>query len=169
MSQKDDESINKISRMLEIGGTMLAQHCADCGAPLFRYKGNVICPVCDTGPKPSVQVQEKTIEKKTVLSSELSSNAEDKQQVASSVSSLNAVPSPSDLPGAIKKAASMASEIPIRSKSVSGSSLQELEVILVEKTVMLAHSMQQEQDPRKIKEFLELIEQSLDIIDRLKN
>lgn len=63
----------------------------------------------------------------------------------------------------------MASEIPVRSKSVSGSSLQELEVILVEKTVMLAHSMQQEQDPRKIKEFLELIEQSLDIIDRLKN
>lgn len=64
MSQKDDESINKISRMLEIGGTMLAQHCADCGAPLFRYKGNVICPVCDTGPKPSGQVQEKTIEKR---------------------------------------------------------------------------------------------------------
>jgi hypothetical protein len=33
---------------------------------------------------------------------------------------------------------------------------------------MLAQAMQQEQDPRKIKEFLELIEKSLDIIDRLK-
>jgi len=49
------------------------------------------------------------------------------------------------------------------------SSLQELEHMLIKKTIMLAQSMQQEQDPRKIKEFLELIEQSLDIIGRLKN
>ncbi len=31
--------------MLELGGTMLAEH-HDCGAPLFRYGGKVICPVC---------------------------------------------------------------------------------------------------------------------------
>lgn len=28
-----------------MGGTMLANH-HDCGAPLFRYKGDVVCPVC---------------------------------------------------------------------------------------------------------------------------
>lgn len=163
MSQNDDESINKISRMLEIGGTMLAQHCAECGAPLFRYKGNVICPVCDTGPKPSVQAQEKIIEKK-MDTSEFSSNTEDKQQV---VSSVNVLPSPSDLSGSIHKTFSLSTETPDKSRPVSGSSLADLEMILLKKTVMLGNSMHQEQDPRKVKEFLELIEQCLDIIDRL--
>jgi len=153
MSQKDEESISKISRMLEIGGTMLAQHCAECGAPLFRYKGNVICPVCDTGQRPSVPVQEKPLENKKGLSSEFSGNTEDKEQLASSV---NTVSSSGGL------------EVPAGSKSVYTTSLPELEGMLIKKTIMLAQSMQQEQDPRKIKELLELIEQSLDIIDRLK-
>jgi len=38
--------LERISKMLELGGTMLAQHCERCGAPLFRYKGEVVCPVC---------------------------------------------------------------------------------------------------------------------------
>lgn len=38
--------LEKISKMLELGGTMLAQHCERCGSPLFRYKGEVVCPVC---------------------------------------------------------------------------------------------------------------------------
>ncbi len=25
---------------------MLAYHCPDCGIPLFKYEGKVICPVC---------------------------------------------------------------------------------------------------------------------------
>ena len=165
MSQKDEESISKISRMLEIGGTMLAQHCVECGAPLFRYKGNVICPVCDTGQKPSAQAQEKFPEKKKGLSSEFPANTEGKQQVASSV---NVVPSSGGLPAGVNNIAHMGPEVPAGSKPVPASSLQELEDMLIKKTIMLAQSMQQEQDPRKIKELLELIEQSLDIIDRLK-
>jgi len=165
MSQKDEESISKISRMLEVGGTMLAQHCAECGAPLFRYKGNVICPVCDTGQKPSAKAQERSPEKKKGLSSEFPANTEDKQQVASSV---NVVPSSGGLPAGVNKTTPIDPEVPERSKSVTASSLYELEDMLIKKTIMLAHSMQQEQDPRRIKEFLELIEQSLDLIDRLK-
>ncbi|MGD9779717.1 Sjogren's syndrome/scleroderma autoantigen 1 family protein [Methanomethylovorans sp.] len=165
MSQKDEESISKISRMLEIGGTMLAQHCTECGAPLFRYKGNVICPVCDTGQKPSAQAQEKFPEKKKALSSEFSANTEDKEQLPSSV---NVVPSSGGLPAGVNKITPTGPEVPERSKSVPSSSLQELEDMLIKKTIMLAHSMQQEQDPRRIKEFLELIGQSLDLIDRLK-
>lgn len=38
--------LERISKMLELGGTMLAQHCEHCGAPLFRYRGEVVCPVC---------------------------------------------------------------------------------------------------------------------------
>ncbi len=38
--------IDAMSRLLELGGTMLAEHCS-CGAPLFRYHGQVGCPICD--------------------------------------------------------------------------------------------------------------------------
>lgn len=41
----EEEAIKRITRLLEMGGTMLATH-HDCGAPLFRYKGEVVCPVC---------------------------------------------------------------------------------------------------------------------------
>jgi UPF0148 protein len=42
---EEEEAIKRITRLLEMGGTMLATH-HDCGAPLFRYKGEVVCPVC---------------------------------------------------------------------------------------------------------------------------
>ncbi len=42
----DDKGLKKVTKMLERGGTMLAKHC-DCGAPLFKYQGKVVCPVCD--------------------------------------------------------------------------------------------------------------------------
>jgi len=41
----EEEAIRRITKLLELGGTMLAEH-HDCGAPLFRYGGKVICPVC---------------------------------------------------------------------------------------------------------------------------
>jgi len=41
------DEIDAMSRLLELGGTMLAEHCRRCGAPLFRYQGNVGCPICD--------------------------------------------------------------------------------------------------------------------------
>jgi UPF0148 protein len=41
-----DENVKKIARFLENGGTMLASHCENCSAPLFRFKGDIICPVC---------------------------------------------------------------------------------------------------------------------------
>ena len=36
---------------------MLAQHCEQCGAPLFRYKGEVLCPVCSTEKEHSVSAK----------------------------------------------------------------------------------------------------------------
>ena len=41
----EEEAINRITKLLEQGCTMLASH-HDCGAPLFRCKGEIICPVC---------------------------------------------------------------------------------------------------------------------------
>jgi UPF0148 protein len=41
----EDEVLGKITKLLEKGCTMLATH-HDCGAPLFRCQGEVVCPVC---------------------------------------------------------------------------------------------------------------------------
>jgi UPF0148 protein len=45
MSMDEDEVLSKITKLLEQGCTMLATH-HDCGAPLFRRNGEVVCPVC---------------------------------------------------------------------------------------------------------------------------
>lgn len=42
---EEDEMLKRMTRLLEQGCTMLASH-HDCGAPLFRCKGEIICPVC---------------------------------------------------------------------------------------------------------------------------
>jgi UPF0148 protein len=44
--KESDEKVQKITKLLEKGGTMLATH-HDCGAPMFRYQGKIVCPVCD--------------------------------------------------------------------------------------------------------------------------
>lgn len=36
-----------MSRLLMRGAKMLQQGCDDCGNPLFRYRGEVVCPVCN--------------------------------------------------------------------------------------------------------------------------
>lgn len=41
--------LGRITRLLEQGCTMLATH-HSCGAPLFRCKGEVVCPVCSFEP-----------------------------------------------------------------------------------------------------------------------
>jgi len=44
-TMEEDEVLSKITRLLERGCTMLATH-HDCGAPLFRCQGEIVCPVC---------------------------------------------------------------------------------------------------------------------------
>jgi UPF0148 protein len=45
---EEDEVLERITRLLEKGCTMLATH-HECGAPLFRCQGEVVCPVCSFG------------------------------------------------------------------------------------------------------------------------
>ena len=47
----EDEVLSKITKLLEQGCTMLATH-HDCGAPLFRRQGEVVCPVCSFADEP---------------------------------------------------------------------------------------------------------------------
>ena len=65
MDSDKDQKVKRIARFLELGGTMLAEHCKVCGAPKFRYQGTVICPICDVReegeeepvPEPAAEVQ----------------------------------------------------------------------------------------------------------------
>jgi len=52
--KESDDKIQLITKLLEKGGTMLATH-HDCGAPMFRYQGKVVCPVCDFQEKKEEQ------------------------------------------------------------------------------------------------------------------
>ena len=42
----DDRELEQISKMLERGGKMLADHCVACKSPLFKFEGKTMCPVC---------------------------------------------------------------------------------------------------------------------------
>jgi UPF0148 protein len=55
----EDNDLGKVTKMLERGGTMLAKHC-ECGAPLFKYQGKVVCPVCDAKKQEHAQTQDQT-------------------------------------------------------------------------------------------------------------
>jgi UPF0148 protein len=43
----EEEKLKRITGFLEKGCTMLAIH-HDCGAPLFRCKGEIVCPICSS-------------------------------------------------------------------------------------------------------------------------
>ena len=42
----EEEETKAMSRLLTRGAKMLQKGCDDCGHPLFRYRGEVVCPVC---------------------------------------------------------------------------------------------------------------------------
>jgi UPF0148 protein len=44
---EEEEVLRMITKFLEQGCTMLATH-HSCGAPLFRCKGRIVCPVCSS-------------------------------------------------------------------------------------------------------------------------
>ncbi len=63
MPETDEkEKIKKITNLLEKGGTMLATH-HECGAPMFRYQGRMLCPVCDSQEEAKEKAKEIKIEK----------------------------------------------------------------------------------------------------------
>jgi len=83
----EEEMIRRITRMMEIGGTMLAEH-HDCGAPLFRYKGEILCPVCSASVETEQDAAVKLPEEKSLRVSEerVSESTAKRSSVAGSVS-----------------------------------------------------------------------------------
>ncbi len=68
----EDKDLEKVTKMLERGGTMLAKHC-ECGSPLFKYQGKVVCPVCDARKQQHAEEQSRLavpVETKPAISSQ---------------------------------------------------------------------------------------------------
>ncbi|HEY3362862.1 MAG TPA: Sjogren's syndrome/scleroderma autoantigen 1 family protein [Methanosarcina sp.] len=73
MDSEKDKKVKRIAHFLEIGGTMLAEHCKVCGAPKFRYQGTVICPICDVqeeGETPEQVIEAEAPEPKPYMEKE---------------------------------------------------------------------------------------------------
>ena len=144
-----DENVKKIARFLENGGTMLANHCETCGAPLFRFKGEIICPLCsgiETDGAPTPVSKSAASVSKSAASPKYTKQKMKREQEREQ--------EPAEVKDTIERVV----------YSVDGERLKELILL---KMTEVAEEMQNETDPRRIYENLELIEKGLDIIERL--
>ncbi|KGK97641.1 hypothetical protein LI82_12750 [Methanococcoides methylutens] len=161
MSDSDDK-IKQISRLLELGGTMLAQHCTTCGAPMFRYHGDVLCPICQgegVGTNMASQEQMMRPEVPTVPQNipvqEATTFSEPAGQLPADQVPISFT-SPDVRQGSVPAS-------PVKHVEVTGSVADMLKMKL-ESIASLVHS---ENDPRRIREYLEIMEKCLDILERL--
>lgn len=163
--KEGDYKIQQISRLLESGGTMLAQHCNVCGAPFFRYHGEILCPVCSTlGDQPQV---EQEVESEQPSSQE--PVPETTEESSSSEEEPQSTPEPVQAPSEQESSAVPVSAIQTSSPdSGTGSISPSLENLLLLKMEDVAAKMVGEQDVHKVEEWLELIERTVALVERIK-
>ena len=90
MPEIDEQlKLQRITKFLEIGGTMLATS-HECGAPMFRYQGKVMCPVCDMREEKKIQPEpeiprpssiKKSIQKEPTSGNDIAVMIKDKTQI----------------------------------------------------------------------------------------
>lgn len=223
MDSEKDNKVKRIARFLELGGTMLAEHCKVCGAPKFRYQGTVICPICDVqeekeAPETAAEVQvpepgTNTEKDKSFLETKkrvqahrqkprfglrTSETADEEEKAIEPIEEeipvllsekeetgrkVPAVPRTSTVPRAptvssprgpaapaIQAVPSGRTEKPVAVSKVYGvhTDRKVLEDLLFRKMVNIADSLQDEIDPRRIAEDLELIGKGLELIELLR-
>lgn len=207
MDSEKDKKVKRIARFLELGGTMLAEHCKVCGAPKFRYQGTVICPICDVQeeketsepaaevqapePKSSTEKDKSSFEtkkraqahrQKSRFGLKNSETADEEEKALEPIEEeIPILPSEKE---EVKRRASAAhrtptvpviqaagrTEKPTTVSKVSGihGDKKVLEDLLFRKMVNIADSFQDETDPRRIAEDLELIGKGLGLVERLR-
>lgn len=165
-SIKDDNyKVKQISRLLESGGAMLAQHCNVCGAPFFRYHGEILCPVCSTfGEQPITSSKEASNEEKPVSASSQSSAATTSPAGVESTSS-------KEVSASVK---STELQKPAVNDVVSSTvSTKDVEFQYIKKVLLLniediALKLVGESDISKLAQRLDLIERTLTLAERVK-
>jgi UPF0148 protein len=151
----EDEVLSKITRLLEQGCTMLATH-HDCGAPLFRCQGKVVCPVCSfidepSSPakiKPSASSERQEDELPNSHRAHLPERKEEKSLFAGSKDAQESSPSQGD--------------------DELNSATEDLRAALLHRLRDLTAAMQDEQDLDKLKKLLDCLEGLLRVIRSLQ-
>lgn len=144
MVDKDaDEKIQRITKLLEKGGTMLATH-HECGAPMFRYQGKVVCPVCDFPGQVQVIAEHRNIVE----------NRSEKNVKKNNVPIQEEIRKITDMPY---------SRAPAHSAGMS-----DINDIIMKKTIELAQSLDSETELARIIDKMRCIEQGLTILKLLR-
>ncbi|MDR2945101.1 MAG: hypothetical protein LBU81_08535 [Methanosarcinales archaeon] len=151
-----DNNVKKIARFLENGGTMLASHCDRCSAPLFRFKGEIICPLCS-----GVETNE--------------TPAPISKDAAPVFCSPGVPAKKANPPQKYKKEREQTASQPAAEEignytiapTVYSVEEDQLRDLILLKLTAVAEDMQNENDPRRVFEYLEIIEKGLDLIERL--
>ncbi len=152
----ENAKIQKITRLLEKGGTMLASH-HECGAPLFRYQGKVLCPVCDFQEKQGGQEirqkeeikEERKVEKKPEEKPETTKRAVEQREVRSEIR-------PEIRPEISSMERSQAAEY------------HQIAALTRNKIYSIAASLENETDLQRVKEKMECIELGVKILKLLE-
>lgn len=173
---EEEEALKRITRLLEMGGTMLATH-HDCGAPLFRYKGEVVCPVCSFEEVGAQQVPSREEKVATESGGELSkksrsiSASEEERGFATELGekrAFEAVLSP-ETKDYVETS---------RRESIYGNMGQndevdqakkELQRAILQKIMEISKKMRDEQDLGRLKSQLEYIKEALEVLEELKD
>ncbi len=173
MTENDD--LQKISRFVEMGGTMTAQHCTNCGAPMIRYQGKTFCPLCDVAYVSDEDDHDHAVDTASGSQNIPVSNKGDISENDASASSERSdigLTSGSISAEADQVLSSLSDErVPVRTANVTSSSkhredLVDVTLLINRKLVSIGILMQDETDPRRIAEYLDIIEKGLTLIER---
>lgn len=151
MAETDENrKLQMITRLLERGGTMLASH-HECGAPLFRYQGKVLCPVCD--------FQEKNQEQKEVQEARKPAIRELEER------KIRSEKGPKNAEKTVEREGIRREIIPIMEPQPDN--LSQVAALTQSKIYGIAESLENETDLQRVKEKLECIELGIKILKLL--
>lgn len=172
---EEEEAIKRITRLLEMGGTMLANH-HDCGAPLFRYKGEVVCPVCSFEEVGSV----KTVydEERAAFESREAPSPAGRGQISPARRGEASGSSPGARigydepchPEARNKGMIGHREgepMGMAGEEISDPALKELKAVILQKIREISGKMRDEQDLGRLKSQIECVKEALEALEAL--
>lgn len=173
----EEEAIKRITRLLEMGGTMLATH-HDCGAPLFRYKGEVVCPVCSfeevEGAKSASEDERVAVKSRERPSTKARSSITATEREEAPGSGLGAgmgrlESSSSEPQDEGRKGHREGESGEMVAEEEADLVLEELNTVILQKIGEISEKMRDEQDLGRLMSQLECVKVALKVLERLED
>ena len=164
MTETDENrKLQMITRLLEKGGTMLASH-HECGAPLFRYQGKVLCPVCDFQEKNQGQKEAQEARKQAIRKPEEWKEPEERKLEDRK---LKPEKGPKMVEKIVEQEGIRREIIPVMEPQLA--ELSRVAALTQSKIHGIAESLEDETDLQRVREKLECIELGIKIIKLLSS